>query len=174
MFDHDTDSRGARPESWPERLLLWLAMLGILGLCAVVTITVVSRWFHNALIPDDVLIVRELMVAVIILPLAAVTAARAHISVTVFTDRVGPAWKSRLEILGHVIGLCFALVILFAGWRLFVSAWQSGEYFDGILYLPMWIGYGIFVTGLLAFALRLLVNIVGQFVNRTPESDLKP
>mgnify|MGYP005613805647 CR=1 FL=1 len=45
-----------------EGLLLLLAALAIAVLCAIVTLTVVSRWFDWLLIPDEVLLVRELIV----------------------------------------------------------------------------------------------------------------
>ena len=148
-----------RQESWPERVFLALAMIGILALCAIVTVTVVSRTLYRPLIPDDVLIVREVMVAAILLPLAAVTARRAHIAVTIFTDRLGPRAKSLLSALGHVVGTVLAGALLFAGFRLFVGAWQSGDYFDGDIYVPMWIGYATFLVALAAFLLRLLIML---------------
>ena len=153
------DEGEATPGAWPERALLFLAMVGIGVLCAIVTITVVSRTVYRPLIPDDVLLVREVMVATILLPLAAVTAGRAHIAVTIFTNWTSPRTKVCLSLLGHLIGTAFAGLLLYAGWRLLTDAWSAGEYYDGDIYLPSWIGYGTFVLAILLFLLRLLVML---------------
>ena len=162
---HNTQSQ----ETWPERVFTALAMTCTALLCAIVTVTVVSRWLYKPLIPDDVLIVRELMVAVILLPLASVTASRAHIAVTVFTEWLGARGKTALSAFGHLVGFGFVTGLIWAGSRLFSSAWESGEYFDGDLYIPIWIGYAVFLVALIAFALRMgvqLVRDVAQTLNR--------
>lgn len=147
-------------ETWLERVLLFSAMGGILLLCVIVTLTVISRTIYKPIIPDDVLIVREIMVAAILLPLAAVTAHRSHIAVTVFTEGLSAYFKSALNALGHLIGILFVSQLFYAGLRLFVGAWVSGEYFDGDIYIPMWIGYATFVCALGAFLARLIVMFV--------------
>ncbi|MEO9896316.1 MAG: TRAP transporter small permease [Paracoccaceae bacterium] len=145
--------------TWPERALLFLAMVGIALLCAIVTITVVSRTIYRPIIPDDVLLVREVMVAAILLPLAVVTAGRTHIAVTIFTNWTSTRTKVWLSLLGHLVGTAFAGLLMFAGWRLLKDAWLAGEYFDGDIYLPSWIGYATFVLAMLLFVLRLLAML---------------
>lgn len=143
----------------PERVFLALAMVGICALCLIVTITVVSRAIYKPLIPDDVLIVREVMVVAILFPLAAVTASRAHIAVTIFSDWLGRRGKGVLSVLAHLVGVVFASGVWFAGWRLFAGAWDSGEYYDGDIYVPMWIGYGTFVGAFTVLVLRLVAML---------------
>lgn len=145
--------------SLPERVFLALAMIGILALCLTVTITVLSRTFYRSIIPDDVLLVREIMVATILFPLAAVSANRAHIAVTIFTNWVSDRGKVRLSVFAQIIGIVFSASLLFAGYRLFSSAWSAGEYYDGDIYIPMWIGYATFVFALAIFLARLLVHL---------------
>ncbi len=161
------------PGTWPEKAMLFLAMAGIATLCAIVTITVVSRTVYRPIIPDDVLLVREVMVAVILLPLAIVTAGRAHISVTIFTEWLGPGGKLALSILGHITGTAFAAMLFYAGFRLLKDAWISGEYFDGDIYLPSWIGYASFVLAIALFLIRLLVMLAHDIraLRRTQGSD---
>ncbi len=148
--------------SWPERALLFLAMVGIAMLCAIVTITVVSRAIYRPLIPDDVLLVREVMVATILLPLAIVTTGRAHIAVTIFTNWMSDAARRWLSALGHLIGTAFAAVLCYAGWWLLKDAWRTAEYFDGDIYLPTWIGYATFVLAMLLFLIRLILMLVAD------------
>ena len=102
------------------------------------------------------------MVATILFPLAAVTANRAHIAVTIFSDWLGQGGKRVLSVLAHVIGAVFAASLLVAGYRLFINAWQSGEYYDGDIYIPMWIGYATFLVALTAFLVRLVVVLLAD------------
>ncbi len=154
------DESNANNGTWLERAFTALAMLGLVLLCLIVTITVLSRWLYRPLIPDDVLLVRELMVGVILLPLAAVTARGAHISVTVFTNWLRPAPLAWLARLGYAIGLALVGALLWIGQRLFRASWESGDYHDGDIYIPMWIGYCVFMIALAAFAVRLAAQIV--------------
>lgn len=141
----------------PERTLSALAAVGLALLCLIVTITVVVRSLGFVLIPDDVLLVQELMVVVILLPLGAVTALRQHISVTVFTERVAQRGQARLALLAHLVGSVFAGVLLWVGLRALIGALDSGEYYDGEIYLPTWIGWSVFSLGAGVFLLRLLL-----------------
>ncbi len=99
------------------------------------------------------------MVIAILFPLAAVTSGRSHISVTIFTNWMGQTSKNVLSLFGHIIGLIFSAFLLFAAYRLFVDAWLSGEYHDGDIYIPMWIGYGTFLLALMMFTLRVVLMI---------------
>ncbi len=151
---------GPLPPTWPERRFGDLANLGLALLCLVVSITVISRWLYRGIIPDDVLWVQELMVVVVLAPLGLVTAAREHIEVTIFTERSQDRTKRHLACLGHLMGLIFVGFLAWAAWRLLAGAWASGEYYDGDLRIPHWIGYGLFFAGLSAFALRLLAMLI--------------
>lgn len=146
--------------SWPERALSALATLALAMLGVLVTVVVVSRWVGHPLIPDSVLLVREMMVAVILLPLATITVLREHIAVTVFTVAAKRPLQCALAVLGHLVGLVFATALLWAGARLLNRSYVSGEYYYGILDIPLWIGHAIFVLGAAAFALRLSVMLV--------------
>lgn len=145
-----------------ERWLTDLSALAIIVLCCVITITVVSRWIYRSLIPDDVLLVRELMVLVILLPMAAVSAKRAQIAVTVFTKSVKGRGDSFLKLLGNTAGLCFAGVLFIAALRMLSRSWESGDYYDGDLYIPMWVGNAFYALGLFAFLVRLVSNWIAD------------
>ncbi len=144
------------PPVWLERRFGDLANLGLTLLCLLVSVTAISRWLYRGLIPDDVLWVQELMVVVVLAPLGLVTAAREHIEVTIFTERATDNAKRRLACLGHLAGLTFIGFLAWAAWRLLAAAWLSGEYYEGDIRVPHWLGYGLFFAGLLAFELRLL------------------
>ncbi|MCZ7596795.1 MAG: TRAP transporter small permease [Gammaproteobacteria bacterium] len=105
---------------WPvERGLGALARVALAVLCAVVTVSVITRALWQNVVPDDVLLVSELMVAVILAPLALITARDEHISVSVFTRRAGAGARRLLAVLGHMAGICFFAVLAWAYFTMF-------------------------------------------------------
>jgi len=123
-----------------ERLFLRLSMAGIAALALLVASTVVGRALFGVSIPDDVVIIQELMVAVIILPLAYVAADRGHIEVTIFTDRLPRRSRMALDVLGSAIGLVLFGFLAFASWDGLAYAVTEGSYYDGEFFLPEWPG----------------------------------
>jgi TRAP-type C4-dicarboxylate transport system permease small subunit len=140
--------------TWPEHFIFVLAMCSVVFLGVIVTTTIISRWLGHPLIPDDVLIVQELMIGVIILPLAYVTASNGHIAVTVFTRKMGVQITRKLDVVGHIFGLVFITGLFLAGADMFYDAWESEDYYDGDLNFPKWIGHGLYALGLLALIIR--------------------
>ena len=142
-----------------ENLLLGLAALAVLTMGAMITVNVILRLLGTSL-PDSVVLVRELMVAAIILPLAAVTAARAHVCVEVLTNQLPARVTEGLILLGWFIGLVAFAPLVYAGWRELVSTWTGGSFFFGDLSLPKWPGRLLFLIGMGAFWLRLLLLLI--------------
>jgi len=146
--------------STPETMLLNLAVVAVGSLCLIITVTILSRWVYRSIIPDDVLLVGEMMVAVILLPLAAVSAQKKHIIVTVFTNWITTGSKRKLSALGHLAGFLFVGLLLGAGAQNLMDAVSSGEYYDGDLYIPLWIGYSVYLLGLSAFLVREFIELI--------------
>lgn len=142
-----------------ETLLLGLAALAVLTMGVMITVNVVLRLFGTSL-PDSVVLVRELMVAAIILPLAAVTAARAHVCVEVLTNLLPPRVRQGLILIGWFVGLVAFAPLVYAGWRELASTWTGGSFFFGDLSLPKWPGRLLFLIGMAAFWLRLLILLI--------------
>lgn len=159
MDQLNEDLPPARP-SRAEHALVAIAVVGLFAMAVLVTTNVISRWIGRALIPDDVMLVQELMVLVILLPIGAVTALRQHISVDLFTERAGPRMMRVLALLGHVAGLGFAGFLMAAAWQGFIQAWQTQDYYSGVLDIPMWIGHSGFLFGIALFFVRLVMMIV--------------
>lgn len=142
-----------------ERILVGVAVAGLFAMAALVTTNVVSRWIGRAIIPDDVLLVQELMVLVILLPIGAVTAMRQHISVDVFTEKASARAKRTLALFSHFIGMAFAAFLLAAAWKGFRQDWHTQDYYSGFFNIPMWIGQAAFLFGVGLFLVRLMVMI---------------
>ncbi len=145
-----------------EKLLLDLAVISVIGLGGLITTTVLMRVFLNSGVPDAIVMVRELMVAAIVLPLAVTTAQRAHIAVEFVSNRLPENAQKALVVLGSVFGLLALAPLIYAGWREVVHAMTSGGFYFGELMLPKWPGRVIFLVGISFCWLRLLLMVIAD------------
>ncbi|SHJ13618.1 Tripartite ATP-independent transporter, DctQ component [Palleronia salina] len=142
-----------------EKLFLDLAAIAVVGLGALITISVCLRVFANSGIPDTVVMVRELMVAAIVLPLAAVVTARANIVVEVLTQHFPRRAQDWLVVFGSIVGLFALLPLMWAGWHELAGNWSSGSFFFGQLSLPKWPGRALFFLGVAVCWVRLAITV---------------
>ena len=140
-----------------ERALGQIAVVGLFLMAALITLNVISRWIGRAIIPDDIQLVKELMVVVILLPLGVVTATRNHISVDLFTEWMAKRGRHRLGVLEQLVGIVFVSLVSYAAYRDSLGAWESQDYYSGVLNIPMWLGHFVFLFGMAVFLIRLLV-----------------
>ena len=131
----------------------------MIGLGVLITASVCLRIFANSGIPDTVVMVRELMVAAIILPLAATATARANIVVEVLTQHLPKRVQDWLIVFGSVMGLFALSPLIWAGWNEVSGAISSGSFFFGQLSLPKWPGRAIFLFGIALCFVRLAVMV---------------
>lgn len=145
-----------------EDVLLGLGAAAVIALGLMIGLNVLLREAFGTQLPDGVTLVRELMVAAILLPLASATAARAHVSVEFITNRFPARARSWLIVMGSVIGVLALAPLLYAGSRELWSAISTGAFFYGDLNLPRWPGRLLFVVGILACMVRLGMLAVGD------------
>ncbi|WP_169543624.1 TRAP transporter small permease [Sneathiella aquimaris] len=148
-----------------ESVFVTLSVLAILLMGLLITVSVVSRAVFGWSVPDSTIIVRELMIAAVVLPLAYVTATRSHIMVEVLTsffpDRVQP-W---LNLFSVVIGVVALSPILYGGVVELMGTLEDEAYFFGDLELPEWPGRAVFALGYLLFILRLIALVGTDFLD---------
>lgn len=147
-----------------ETILLELGALAVMLMGAMITVNVILRLFGTSL-PDSVILVREFMVAAIVLPLAAVTAARAHVCVEVLVNRLSLRTRHSLIILGWVVGLVAITPLVYAGGRELVSTWTRDAFFFGDLSLPKWPGRFLFFIGMALCWVRLWAILIEDIKN---------
>ncbi|MEJ8475283.1 TRAP transporter small permease [Roseibium algae] len=145
-----------------ERLLLDLAVCAIFGLGLLITLSVMSRGLFNSGIPDTVVLVRELMVAAILLPLAAATANRAHIAVEFLANMLPPRTQVWMIVFGSLIGLLALMPLLYAGWREAAKTLSNGSFYFGDLNVPKWPGRVLFLLGLSFCWVRLFIMFISD------------
>jgi len=139
-----------------EKLLLDLGAFAIFVFCVYICTGIILRTFFASQVPDEVVIVGELMVAALILPLGFVAADRGFIAVELLTNRLPAAVQPWLNVLAVLIGLLATIPITYAAFHAAEVALTSGNYFFGLLSLPEWPGRVAFFCGYLVFVIRLL------------------
>jgi|TARA_R100000005_G_C4999457_1_gene206208 TRAP-type C4-dicarboxylate transport system permease small subunit len=155
--DREVAAAGPRFLLKLEGALVALSICCILLMCFIITTTIIGRTLFGLTIPDDVIMVRELMIGAVVLPLASVAAHRMHIMIEVFTSMLPESFQPWLNLLGSLIGSIMLLPVLYGGYLGFVSVVSEGAYFFGELDLPEWPGRLIFLLGYSVFILRLFV-----------------
>jgi TRAP-type C4-dicarboxylate transport system permease small subunit len=141
---------------WVEKLLLDFSALAIGFFCIYICTGILLRYFLGSQVPDEVVIVGELMVAALILPLGFVAADRGFIAVELLTNAMPMAVQRWLNVLAVLVGLLATLPITYAAWHAAETALTSGNYFFGLLSLPEWPGRIAFFCGYIVFVARLL------------------
>lgn len=157
-----------------EQAALFVAGLILLLMGAIMTASVLGRHLFVRPIPDDLLMVGLLNVAVIALPLAYVEYTRGHISVTITTDWMGVRVLGALRAFGAL-----AMAVFFGSIGYMVSMRMPAEiargaYYDGILHIPTWPMKAVFGFGILLLVMRLLASIVGGIRTAVTGLDTPP
>lgn len=157
---------------WLDRALVVLAVLALLVMMSLITVSVIGRYQFASPIPDDLVMSEILMVFVAFLPLSYVQARREHVFVTIFTDWMPGSARAALDTFGLVVGAIIIPIIAWAVFTDFQAAWRSGAYNDGLLAIPEWPGRLIVAVGLGLFALRLVIDAVASAVGLATGSAL--
>lgn len=143
-----------------ERFTMWAAAGAVLVMMMIAAVSVAGRELFGAPIPDDVIFQGLLMVATIALPLAYIHRRDGHISVTITTDWLPPRAIALLRILGAATGLVFFGIVGLAVLREIGPDYVNEAVYDGVFELPAWPMKVVFVFGVAAFLLRILLSMV--------------
>jgi len=147
-----------------DRVAVVTAIVAIVAMTLLVTVSVTGRYLFSLPIPGDLVLSEFLMVFVVFLPLAAVQAKREHVFVTFFTDWMKNDVKVVMETVGVVIGLIIFTIIAAATFTDFQHALEFGTYTEGEIEFPEAPPRFIVAFGLFLFAVRLLVDAVRSVV----------
>ncbi|MDP6568025.1 MAG: TRAP transporter small permease [Alphaproteobacteria bacterium] len=143
-----------------DRVVLVIAILALVTMMLLTTVSVIGRYLFSAPIPDDLVMSEFLMVFVVFLPLSVVQAAREHVFVTIFSDWAPNKAKVVMETIGVIVGFVIFTIITTAVWTDFQQAWEVGAYVDGPLELPESPARFVVFFGLALFSVRLLVDAI--------------
>lgn len=150
-----------------DRAAVVIAILAILAMTLLVTVSVIGRYFFSMPIPGDLVLSEFLMVFVAFLPLGAVQASREHVFVTIFTDWMTNNARVMLETAGLVIGLFIFTILAGATFSDFHHAWSVGTYTEGDIEFPEAPPRFVVFFGIALLAVRLLVDAVRSLLDLT-------
>ncbi|MGV0819105.1 TRAP transporter small permease [Martelella sp. AMO21009] len=151
-----------------EALFLSLSVIAMIVITGIICYGIFARSLHLPGLPDDVLIVRQLMVATIAAALGHATATRGHIAVDLLYQHLPAPLRKGCNLLALAVGLvAFGPLCAFA-FSTFREALSNGDYMYGKLKLPEWPAEFAFFLGLFAMNLRLLLLLIGDLLRSGP------
>lgn len=149
----------AAPSGW-LRFEDWVVGSLAIGALLLCSYNVVVRYFHPAWTLE---LVDEVQVYVIIwavfLALGGVTAADRHVKADLFVSFFPPVMRKFAEVFVEVLGLAFALLLVWYGVILAYQAWSFGDVSTTSLRFPMWIYVAALPAGGFAMAIGYLLRL---------------
>ena len=139
-----------------ERAAIAVGAVAVLLSAGIIVVSIFGRILFSKAVPDGALLVQNMMILIVILPLAVVAGRRAHIAVDLVVSRLSPAAQRRIDMVTGSLGVLFLIPIAWSGWTNFSSVLARGSYFDGALEMPEWPVRLLFLVGYLVFILRSL------------------
>ena len=143
-----------------DRIVVVIAIIALVTMMLMTSISVLGRYFLDMPIPDDLVFSEMLMVFVVFLPFSIVQANREHIFVTIFTEWMPNNTKVVMETIGVVVGLGIFTIVTCAVWTDFREAWEVKAYVEGPLELPEYPARFVVFFGLALFTVRLFIDAV--------------
>lgn len=153
---------------WVETQFLRLAVISMIVITAIICYGVIARSLHGPSFPDDILIVRQLMVVAITTALGYATAARVHIAIDLLYNALPPGLRKACNLLACAIGLLAFAPLTFWAYEEFAGSLANGDYMYGKLKLPEWPGELMFFLGLFVMLLRLLALLAMDVLRPGP------
>lgn len=143
-----------------NKVAVFLAMIALLLTSAILTYSVVVRYFFNH--PTDWQDEASvfMLVGVIFLCSAFVQSLRGHIGIEALAGLLSPtANRIRLFIV-DVVSFVFCAFFAWKSWTLFHEAWVDGQTTSSTFAPPLWIPYSMMAIGMTMLTLQLLVQVL--------------
>lgn len=129
-----------------DQVLVGLSALAVAAIAIYIMFAIAGSLFRFE-VPDELLIVSEMMLLVIFPPMAFLVRKDLFIRVDVLADRFSSVSRERLDYLSHAFGLLFFGLLGLGGWYAFSDSWAYGTLHMGNVELPEWIGRGVLLLG---------------------------
>ncbi len=136
-------------------LVLFLMML-------LITFDVIGRYFFSHPITGTLEITEFLMVFVVFMSISCVQQRKGHIRVQILTRHLSHRGRIVFDIIAHVIGLVFFLLIAWQSGKSALSSWEFGESSEGLIQIPIYPPKFAVAVGSLLMGGQFLTDIIGQ------------
>lgn len=143
-----------------NKLAVFLAMVALLLTSAILTYSVVVRYFFNH--PTDWQDEASvfMLVGVIFLCSAFVQSLRGHIGIEALAGFLSPAANRIRLFIIDVVSFAFCAFFAWKSWTLFHEAWVDGQTTSSTFAPPLWIPYSMMALGMSMLTLQLLVQVL--------------
>lgn len=155
---------GERAMLWANRIALFIGMSALLVASAVLTYSVVSRYFFHANTDwQDEAAVFSLVGATFLCG-AWVQAQRGHVGIEAVATVLPPRANRVRQIVVDVITLAFCAFFAWKSWTLFHEAWVDRQTTSSTWAPPLAIPYGLMAFGMTLLVVQLLLQCIGHAV----------
>lgn len=143
-----------------NRVIVVPCMLALLVAAALLTSSVVARYFLHA--PTDwqeetsVL----LLVGATFLSGAYVQEQRGHVAIDVLSSLLPPRLNRVRRFFADLVSGLFCAFFAWKSWTLFHEAWVEGQTSNSTFAPPMWIPYGLMAAGMTLLTLQIAVQLL--------------
>jgi TRAP-type C4-dicarboxylate transport system permease small subunit len=143
-----------------NRVIVVPCMLALLAAAALLTGSVVARYFLHA--PTDwqeetsVL----LLVGATFLSGAYVQEQRGHVAIDLLSSLLSPRLNRVRRFLADLVSGLFCAFFAWKSWTLFHEAWVEGQTSNSTFAPPMWIPYGLMAAGMTLLTLQIAVQLL--------------
>jgi TRAP-type C4-dicarboxylate transport system permease small subunit len=138
----------------------FLGKLGLVFMVVSITYDVILRYVFVAPTHWALEVNTFLLAFLCVIPAGDVLRAGSQIRITFLTDRLGPAMKSRLDILRAAVGLFFCGIMIWKGGDMAWTAWLHNDRMSTSLGTPMVIPYIFLPIGFFLLALQYAAILV--------------
>lgn len=149
-----------------NKVLLNISMVALVLTAAVLTYSVVSRYFFK--VPTDWQDEASvfMLVGVTFFCSAYVQSYRGHIGIEALASLLPPKLNIARLFFVDVVSFLFCAFFAWKSWALFHEAWVDGQTTTSTFAPPLWIPYGMMSSGMTLLALQLLLQALARITNK--------
>ncbi|MWB77793.1 TRAP transporter small permease subunit [Pseudooceanicola sp. 216_PA32_1] len=156
-------------ESVASRISGFIAMIGgliIVLMMTQVSLDVAAKYILHKPIPSTLeLVSAYYMVALVWLPLGAVTRDHEHLEVELFTQHLAPRKLAGVKVFGCVLGAVYAGILCFQGFEEALHQTEIGEVWETATFdIPVWGARWFFPLGTFLATVYLTLYAIDNFV----------
>ena len=157
-----TVALSARILDWINAALLRISMVGMVVTAAILTYSVVTRYFFKS--PTDWQDEASvfLLVGATFFSAAYVQAYRGHVGIEAVSSLLPPRVNAVRLLLVDVASALFCAFFSWKSWTLFHEALREGQTTSSTLAPPLWIPYSMMAAGMTLLTVQLLVQVAAR------------
>jgi TRAP-type C4-dicarboxylate transport system permease small subunit len=144
-----------------NRLIVVPCAVALLAAAALLTASVVARYFLHA--PgdwqDEMSVL--LLVGATFLSGAYVQSQRGHVAIGVLSAWLPPRLDRVRQSLADLVSLLFCAFFAWKSWTLLREAWVDGQTSNSTFAPPMWIPYSLMAIGMTLLTVQLAIQLLG-------------